>query len=289
MSGSIRTAACALVAAGMGVCATPALAAETPDLVIRDIKLEATGKCGVGQPIVRGIVVVKNVGKKRAPALLRPLIRVYDKHQPDLQDRDVKINSLAPGETQRAVVRIGLIRKIKGVTGDRTFIAVADPHNLIKEDNEKNNSFKVVVKGVNCPDDRIAQHSQKAEALPDLVIRKVELHATGKCGLGTPVVKGQVTIKNVGKGKAKALFFSPLIKAFDVARPDLSDPDVKITSLAPGEEVTAKVNISMFKPVKGIVHSTRIYEVQADPDDKIAERNELNNSFRVKVKGVHCP
>ena len=289
MSGLRKLPAGAVLALVLGTAASPVLAADTPDLVIRDIKLEATGKCGVGQPVVRGIVVIKNVGKKRAPVLLRPLIKVYDKDQKDLKDPDVKINSLAPGESQRAIVRIGLFRKIKGVSGDRTFIAVADPENLIKEDNEKNNSFKVVVKGVNCPGDRIARHTTAAEALPDLVIRKVKLEATGKCGLGTPVVKGFITVKNVGKGKARALFFSPLIKAFDVLRPDLNDPDTKITSLKPGEEVTAQVNISMFKPVKGIPKSTRIYEVQADPDDKIEERNELNNSFRVKVKGVNCP
>lgn len=289
MSATYKATACAIVAGAVSAFAGQALAADSPDLVIRDIQLQATGKCGVGQPIVRGFVIVKNVGKKRAPALLRPLITVYDKNQKDLRDPDVKINSLAPGETQRAIVRIGLIRKITGVTGNRTFIAIADPDNLIKEDNEKNNSFKVTVKGVNCAGEKITKDTAAAEALPDLVIRKVNLEATGKCGLGTPVVKGTVTIKNVGKGKAKALFFSPLIKAFDVGRPDLDDPDTKINALEPGEEVTANVNISMFKPVKGIPKSTRVYEVQADPNDKIEESNELNNNFRVKVKGVDCP
>lgn len=130
---------------------------DLPDLLILDkgeglvTKLEWNGKCNSVQPYIIGDVVIKNAGTKRAKALaISPLISAYDLDDPSFKDDDVKLNSLAPGETQKARIRIGGLKKKSGMTGWRRIRIVADRKDKIDELNEKNNSYDVRVK-VNCP------------------------------------------------------------------------------------------------------------------------------------------
>lgn len=117
---------------------------DLPDLVILKADLHPTGACNAVEPAVFGDVVIKNVGTRRAKALLfSPLIKVYDSKNRAFKDADVRVNSLAPGETTRVRVRIGLFRKKSSYNGWRKFIVKADPSNRIREVNELNNSYPV--------------------------------------------------------------------------------------------------------------------------------------------------
>lgn len=115
-----------------------------PDLVILKADLHPTGACNALEPTVVGEVVIKNVGTRRAKALvISPLIKVYDSKNRAFKDADVKINSLAPGETTRARIRIGIFRKKSSFNGWRKFIIKADPYDRIREVNELNNSYPI--------------------------------------------------------------------------------------------------------------------------------------------------
>jgi hypothetical protein len=149
-----------LLSAAMAVCAAasvlqpaPAAAADgLPDLVIRSVELKATGKCNPFQPLVTGTLVIKNVSDVRAPIVVgSPLFSVYDVENPSFFDDDARpLESLAPGETATARVRIGIMRDKGGISGVRKFVAVADPDDRIEESDERNNSYFVRVP-VDCP------------------------------------------------------------------------------------------------------------------------------------------
>ncbi len=273
----------------------PVQAEPLPDLMIRSIELKATGHCGIGRPAVKGKVVVKNRGKGRAKALLVPLVKVWDPKTKGLKDADIKIKSLGPGESVTAIVRIDWFMPTVGVTGKHRFIVMADPHNRIKESNEKNNTYPVTVE-INCP--RVTGRAgtpakgkvKTANAprnLPDLVVDKVELQSTGACGIGRPVVKGKVVVRNVGKGWMPGLYNAPLIKVTDSERDDMSDADVKVKALGPGDTQDATIRIHWFTKTTGVV-GERTFLVIADPKNKVQESNEKNNVKTVKLK-INCP
>lgn len=144
---ALLLAAIAIVQPGQGNAAD-----DLPDLVIRSVELEATGKCNAFQPIVTGTLVIKNVSDVRAPLVVgAPLFEVFDVDDQSFFDKDFRpLESLAPGETATARVRVGAFRNKDGVTGVRRFVAIADPEDRIKESNERNNSYFVRVR-VNCP------------------------------------------------------------------------------------------------------------------------------------------
>ena len=88
----------------------------------------------------------------RAPIVVgSPLFSVYDvEDESFFDDEACPLESLAPGETGSARVRIGVLRDKRGVSGVRKFVAVADPDDRIAESDERNNSY--FVRGaVDCP------------------------------------------------------------------------------------------------------------------------------------------
>ena len=117
---------------------------------------------------------------------------------------------------------------------------------------------------------------------PDLVIRSINLYATGKCNFVSPVIVGDVVVKNRGNARAKALFVSPLIRAWDADDLAFKDSDVKINSLAPGETVRARVRIGIMRN-KSDYDGVRTIRVKADPLGRISESNEANNTYTVHV------
>ncbi len=129
-----------------------AAADDLPDLVIRSVELQATGKCNAFQPIVTGTLVIKNISDVRAPLVVdAPLFEVFDVDDRSFFDKDFRpLESLAPGETATARVRVGAFRVKNGLTGLRRFVAIADPEDRIEESNERNNSYFVRVR-VDCP------------------------------------------------------------------------------------------------------------------------------------------
>ncbi|MEM7620375.1 MAG: CARDB domain-containing protein [Pseudomonadota bacterium] len=122
--------------------------------------------------------------------------------------------------------------------------------------------------------------------LPDLVILKADLHPTGACNAVEPAIFGDVVIKNVGSGRAKALVISPLVRVYDDKNRAFKDADIRINSLAPGETTRVKVRIGLFRK-KSSFKGWRRLIVKADPYDKIRETNELNNSYPVRIP-VSC-
>ncbi|MGH1351921.1 MAG: CARDB domain-containing protein [Methyloligellaceae bacterium] len=126
----------------------------------------------------------------------------------------------------------------------------------------------------------------EAGALPDLVIRDFNLHPTGKCGPLGSVIRGTVTVKNVGRARARALIFTPLIKVYDQHDQSIKDADVKINSLAPGETTRVRVSLGRLR-FKDHLGGWRKIIIKVDPKDKIRETNELNNSYSVRVP-VRC-
>jgi len=125
---------------------------ERPDLVIRSVELEATGACNAFQPIVTGTLVIKNISDVRAPLVVdAPLFEVFDVDDRSFFDKDFRpLESLAPGETATARVRVGALHVKDGISGVRRYIAIADPEDRIEESNERNNSYFVRVR-VDCP------------------------------------------------------------------------------------------------------------------------------------------
>jgi len=118
---------------------------------------------------------------------------------------------------------------------------------------------------------------------PDLVVRSVELYATGACGFISPAIVGDVVIKNRGDERAKALWVSPLVRAWDVDDGAFKDADIKINSLAPGETVKARVRIGILRN-KVNFDGVRTIKIKADPNDRIVEANEWNNTYTVRVR-----
>jgi len=145
---SLFSAATAICAAASILQPAAAGAADgLPDLVIRSVELKATGKCNAFEPLVTGKLVIKNISDVRAPIIVgSPLFSVYDVENPSFFDDDARpLESLAPGETATARVRIGVLRDKDGVSGVRKFVAVADPDDRIEESDERNNSYFVRV------------------------------------------------------------------------------------------------------------------------------------------------
>ncbi|MGH6814665.1 MAG: CARDB domain-containing protein [Hyphomicrobiaceae bacterium] len=154
--------ACAAALALTMLAATPASAqkeppkgakgADLPDLIIltEGTKLEWSGKCDRLSPVIVGDVAIRNIGKAPSPIILRALIRVAVRGSANIKDDDVKINAIQPGETQTTKVSAGRFRSKKGMKGDIRIEIKADPHGLIKESNERNNTLWVKVK-VDCP------------------------------------------------------------------------------------------------------------------------------------------
>lgn len=157
MTKILKLAKVAAIAAAVTVSATAtSMAKDLPDLLILDkgegyvTKLRATGKCDQVSALIVGDVVIKNSGKGRAkPLAISPLISAFDLKDPSFKDDDRKLNSLAPGETQKTRIRIGMGKNKKGMQGWRKIRIIADPKDKIDETKEKNNTYDVWVK-VNC-------------------------------------------------------------------------------------------------------------------------------------------
>jgi len=130
--------------------------------------------------------------------------------------------------------------------------------------------------------------SDAADNLPDLVIRSVELEASGNCGTVLPLVTGKLVIKNVSDVRAPLVVGAPLLEVRDFDNGRFFDKDYRpLESLAPGETATAQARVGAMRDKTGMV-GVRRYVAIADPNNKIKESNEANNSYLVYVR-VNCP
>jgi len=138
----------------------PAPKADTgppmPDLVVLSDKTLtniAAGGCGKDDPLIKGVVALRNQGKQRASALVTsPIVATYIPEMLDMKDEDIDPNSLNLGEilTKEVSVGKGEEKGKRGLKGTRTVYIVVDPYNKIAESNETNNIEKRTIT-FNCP------------------------------------------------------------------------------------------------------------------------------------------
>lgn len=127
-----------------------------PDLVVLSdpalTKLEAGG-CEKSDPLIKGIVALRNQGTARAKSLLiSPIVATYIPEMLDIKDEDVDPNSLNIGEimTKDVTAGKGVEKHNRGLKGPRTVYILVDPYNKIAEGNEINNIEKRTIV-FNCP------------------------------------------------------------------------------------------------------------------------------------------
>lgn len=127
-----------------------------PDLVVLSDKaltrLEAGG-CEKNDPLITGVVALRNQGNARAKSLLiTPIVATYIPEMLDLKDERVDPNSLNVGEimTKDVTAGKGVEKRNRGLKGPRTVYIVVDPYNKIAESNEINNIEKRTIT-FNCP------------------------------------------------------------------------------------------------------------------------------------------
>jgi hypothetical protein len=128
---------------------TPAGAKPLPDLVIAEARLEASGQCGAGQPLVTGVVVVKNIGRGSGQIYTtRDMIRLRARGIPGLEGSAKFVNTMRPGDEQRVPVTMGAATQFK-ISGAVTIDIEVDPLEVFEEADEANNRASVQVT-LNC-------------------------------------------------------------------------------------------------------------------------------------------
>lgn len=119
-----------------------------PDLVVLSDKTLTKiefGGCAKDDPLIKGVVAMRNQGKARAPALATsPIVATYIPEMLDMKDEDIDPNSLNLGEilTKEVSAGRGEEKTKRGLNGTRTVYIVVDPYNKIHESNETNNIEK---------------------------------------------------------------------------------------------------------------------------------------------------
>jgi len=127
----------------------PAGAKALPDLVIAEARLEASGHCGAGQPLVTGVVVVKNIGRGIGQIYTtRDMIRLRARGIPGFEGGAKFVNTMRPGDEQRVPVTMGAAMDSK-VTGAVTIDIEVDPLQVFEESDKTNNRASVQVT-LNC-------------------------------------------------------------------------------------------------------------------------------------------
>src|SRR5262245_30609165 len=124
----------------------PAPAAQTapgPDIAIVESETKVSaGGCGVDEPLIKGVIAIKNRGDARAERLLaKPISAVYLPENLDIKDEDIVPNALQPDElfSTDILAGKGAIKDGRGFNGKRKVFIVVDPYNAIAEGNETNN------------------------------------------------------------------------------------------------------------------------------------------------------
>ena len=126
---------------------------KKPDLVIltQGTHISASGKCVIGQPLVSGSVVIKNIGEAIAWPKGTKMLRVYSLDNPKLKDDDRKLKVLRPGETMKIKVNAGRAVLRKDIAGRHRIMIEIDPDNQIQECRKANNTwFRAIPITINC-------------------------------------------------------------------------------------------------------------------------------------------
>ncbi|MGI9423730.1 MAG: CARDB domain-containing protein [Hyphomicrobiaceae bacterium] len=129
----------------------------------------------------------------------------------------------------------------------------------------------------------------EARDLPDLVITKAELKATGKCGGEQALIVGKVAVKNVGIGRGQIFTTKVMLRSGIRGRPEIIGADRFVNSLRPGDEVFVTVHLRSRNAGRvSDLAGSREVQLTVDPVDVFRESNERNNTARATVV-INCP
>lgn len=125
----------------------------------------------------------------------------------------------------------------------------------------------------------------QARDLPDLVITKAELQATGDCSGRAPLIQGKVHVQNIGLGRGQIFTTKEMIGSQVAGRSDIRGGDRFVNSMKPGETIVVDVRIGHARVQSLVGRQTVLLTV--DPNGVFEEENERNNETRVTVD-VRC-
>lgn len=134
----------------LAIVAGPASARDLPDLVIISADLRHSGDCSGQQPLIVGPVKIKNVGQGRGQIFTtKVMLQTRANGQPTIAGNDRFVNSMRPDEVVTVEARIKAAAPV-AINGRVELELTVDPVDVFAEENDANNSARVVV-DVRCP------------------------------------------------------------------------------------------------------------------------------------------
>lgn len=124
-----------------------------------------------------------------------------------------------------------------------------------------------------------------ARDLPDLIISKSRLAATGDCSGRQPLISGSADVTNTGQGRGQIFTTKEMIRSHVVGRPDIRGADRFVNSMRPGETVTVEIRVGQGQRHNIVGRHT--VELEVDPVGVFEEENEHNNTVKIEIE-VKC-
>ena len=121
----------------------------------------------------------------------------------------------------------------------------------------------------------------EARELPDLVVAKADLKATGVCAAGKVAVAGRVRVRNAGKGRGQIFTTRDMLRAYAPAVPGLVGAVKFVNSMRPGDEQAVELRLRATSRLT--VAGPVAVVITVDPRNVFPEANEKNNAKTVQV------
>ncbi len=120
-----------------------------------------------------------------------------------------------------------------------------------------------------------------AKDLPDLIVERIALRATGDCSGRGPLITGEVVVKNTGRGRGQIFTTRDMVRIEVKGRRQLSRGFKFVNSMAPGQaqRVPARIGQGLGPHRPGTLN----IDVTVDPRKVFEESNEGNNRATASV------
>ncbi len=120
-----------------------------------------------------------------------------------------------------------------------------------------------------------------ARDLPDLIIERAELQATGDCSGTAPLIIGTAIVKNVGTGRGQIFTTREMIVVELETSPPLRSAHRFVNSMRPGESVSVPLDIGG----SAVRIGDGAYQIRltVDPRNVFREESETNNTVTMRV------
>lgn len=125
-----------------------------------------------------------------------------------------------------------------------------------------------------------------AKELPDLIVERIALRATGDCSGRGPLLVGEVVVKNAGSGRGQIFTTRDMVRIDVKGRPQLSRGFKFVNSMAPGQ--AQRVPVSIGKGMGPHRPGSLSVDVTVDPRNVFEESNERSNRATARVT-ITCP